>query len=131
MDAATRNLVRQRANNHCEYCLLSQERSELTHHIEHIIAKQHDGTDEVENLALACHRCNLRKGPNLTGIDPASGEIAALFHPRRDEWPRHFRLQGPYIEGLTPIGRATVRVLGLNDTRHVELRTELIARGEL
>ena len=131
MNAATRSLVRQRAENSCEYCLLSQEHSELTHHIEHIIAKQHGGSDEVDNLALACHRCNLRKGPNVTGIDPATGEIVALFHPRRDEWNRHFRFQGPYIEGLTPFGRATVQVLALNDTRRLELRAELIAQGEL
>ena len=131
MDAATRNLVRQRAKNRCEYCLLSQDHSELTHHIEHIIAKQHGGSDEADNLALACHRCNLRKGPNVTGIDPESEEIVALFHPRRDEWASHFRFGGPYIEGITPAGRATVRLLMLNDARGLELRAELIARGEL
>ena len=131
MDGAARNFVRQRAENRCEYCLLSQKHSELTHHIEHIIAKQHGGSDDVDNLALACHRCNLRKGPNVTGIDPATGEIVALFHPRRDEWPRHFRFNGPHIEGVTPSGRATVRVLALNDARRLELRAELIAHGEL
>ena len=131
MDAATRNLTRQRANNRCEYCLLSQGHSELTHHIEHIIAKQHGGSDEADNLALACHRCNLRKGPNVTGIDPESEEIVALFHPRRDEWTSHFRFRGPYIEGITPAGRATVRLLMLNDARRLDLRAELIARGKL
>ena len=131
MDAATRDLVRQRAKNHCEYCLLSQDYSELTHHIEHIIAKQHGGSDEADNLALACHRCNLRKGPNLTGIDPENAEIVVLFHPRRDEWTSHFRFRGPYIEGITATGRATVRLLMLNDARRLELRAELIARGEL
>ena len=50
MDAATRNLVRQRAENRCEYCRLPQEYAELTHHIEHIISKQHGGSDEVDNL---------------------------------------------------------------------------------
>ena len=131
MDTATRNLVRQRAKNRCEYCLLLQDRSELTHHIEHVIAKQHGGSDEAGNLALACHRCNLRKGPNVTGIDPDTEEIVVLFHPRRDEWSRHFRFHGPYIEGITPTGRATVRLLTLNDARRLELRAELIARGEL
>ena len=131
MDAATRNLVRHRAKNCCEYCLLSQDHSDLTHHIEHVIAKQHGGSDELDNLALACHRCNLRKGPNVTGIDPDTEEIVVLFHPRRDEWPRHFRFHGPYIEGITPTGRATVRLLTLNDARRLELRAELIARGEL
>src|SRR5690349_18571097 len=94
----------------CEYCLLPQHRSELTHHIEHIITKQHGAADEADNLAFACHRCNLHKGPNVTGIDPDSGNIVALFHPRRDEWSGHFRFRGPYIEGVTPNGRATVRL---------------------
>jgi 5-methylcytosine-specific restriction endonuclease McrA len=84
MDAATRDLVRRRADNRCEYCLLRQKDSELTHHIEHIVAKQHGGADDVDNFALACHRCDLRKGPNLTGIDPVIGEMVPLFHPRRD-----------------------------------------------
>ena len=131
MDAATRKFVRERAENRCEYCLLPQQYAELTHHIEHIIAKQHGGSDEADNLALACHRCNLRKGPNVTGIDPDTEQIVQLFHPRRDNWQNHFRFRGPYIEGITPTGRATVRVLTLNDARRLDLRLELIARGEL
>ena len=131
MDAATRDLVRHRAANRCEYCLLPQEYSDLTHHIEHIVAKQHGGTDEVENLALACHRCNLRKGPNLTGIDPATSAVEPLFHPRRDEWTSHFRLRGVLIEGITPVGRASVHVLAVNDARRLELRTELLKHGGL
>ena len=131
MDAATRDLVRRRAANRCEYCLLPQEYSDLTHHIEHIVAKQHGGTDEAENLALACHRCNLRKGPNLTGIDPTTDAVEPLFHPRRDEWASHFRLRGVLIEGVTPVGRATVHVLAVNDARRLELRTELLKHGGL
>jgi 5-methylcytosine-specific restriction endonuclease McrA len=76
MDTATRDFVRRRADDCCEYCQLRQEHSQLTHHIEHIVAKQHGGSDHAENLALACHRCNLRKGPNLTGIDPHTSEVA-------------------------------------------------------
>ena len=125
MDAATRELVRRRADNRCEYCLLRQEHSGLPHHIEHIIAKKHGGSDGLANLALACHRCNLRKGPNLTGIDPETGELATLFHPRHDQWADHFMVRGPRIEGTTPCGRATVRVLAMNDARRLELRSEL------
>jgi 5-methylcytosine-specific restriction endonuclease McrA len=131
MDAAARNLVRQRADNRCEYCLLRQEYSHLAHHIEHIVAKQHGGSDDLGNLALACHRCNLCKGPNLTGLDRESGRIVPLFHPRRDRWAEHFAWRGPRIEGLTAAGRATVLVLGMNDARRLDLRTELLARGEL
>ncbi len=131
MDAATRNFVRERADNRCEYCLLPQQYAELTHHVEHIIAKQHGGSDEVDNLALACQRCNLRKGPNVTGIDPETAQVVQLFHPRRDDWHSHLRFEGPHIVGITPTGRATVRVLAPNDARRLDLRLELIARGEL
>jgi hypothetical protein len=131
MDLATREVVRRRADNRCEYCLLRQNHTDLTHHIEHIVAKQHGGGDEVDNLALACHRCNLRKGPNLAGVDPVSAERVPIFHPRRDRWDEHFVFQGVRIEGLTPIGRATVQVLAMNDARRLELRSELAARGLL
>ena len=100
----------------------------LTHHIEHVVARQHGGTDDHSNLALACHRCNLRKGPNLTGIDPATGEIVALFNPRRDRWLDHFRVQGAVIDGVTAVGRTTIKVLSMNDIRRIE-RRELLARG--
>jgi hypothetical protein len=131
MDAGTRRLVCARAGERCEYCHLRQMHSELLHHVEHIVAKQHGGLDDAGNLALACHRCNLHKGPNLTGIDPVTGEVANLFHPRRDRWADHFSFQGPYIEGLTSSGRATVQVLGINDARRLELREELLALGKL
>ena len=72
MDAGTRRLVRARAGERCEYCHLHQMHSELLHHVEHIVAKQHSGLNDAGNLALACHRCNLHKGPNLTGIDPVT-----------------------------------------------------------
>ena len=131
MDATTRDVVRRRADNRCEYCLLPQAYSELTHHVEHVIAKQHGGSDDVDNLALPCHRCNLRKGPNLTGLDPLSGELVPLFHPRRDQWAEHFLFRGVRIKGVTPIGRATVYVLAMNDTRRLELRSEFLARNPL
>lgn len=76
MDAATRNLARARAGDRCEYCRLHQSIVPLaTFHAEHIIARQHGGTDDASNLALSCHHCNLHKGPNLTGIDPETGRI--------------------------------------------------------
>jgi HNH endonuclease len=131
MDAATREFVRRRAGNRCEYCLLQQEQSGLSHHVEHIVARQHGGSDDPDNLALACNRCNASKGPNLTEIDAASGVVVSLFHPRRDVWTDHFEFAGPRLVGLTPTGRATVSVLAMNDERRVERRAELLARGEL
>jgi hypothetical protein len=54
MDAATKQLVRRRADNRCEYCRLHQDQSPLaTLQIEHIIPKKHRGTHHPDNLALA------------------------------------------------------------------------------
>jgi 5-methylcytosine-specific restriction endonuclease McrA len=129
MDEATRELVRGRAGNRCEYCLHSQEHSETTHHVEHIVARQHLGGDAPSNLALACIHCNSHKCPNLTGIDPDSSAIVPLFNPRRDRWADHFTLRGAFIVGLTPVGRTTVYVLAMNARHRLNVRAELIAQG--
>jgi len=131
IDAETRRLVRERAGERCEYCRLHQSNSELLHHIEQVVARQHGGKDHLDNLALACHRCNLHKGPNLSGIDSFTGRVENLFHPRRDRWDDHFAFRGANIKGLTPSGRATVEVLALNDPRRLALRQELLGLGEL
>ena len=102
-----------------------QEHSDLPHHVEHIVPRQHGGSDDRGNLALACQRCNLNKGPNLTGIDPVSGEIYPLFDPRREQWSDHFLLQDFRINGRTPTGRATASLLGMNEERRLKLRREL------
>ena len=130
MDAATRARVWGRADHRCEYCRIHQDDEPFYRlHVEHIVAKQHGGTDDADNLALACHHDNDHKGPNLTGIDPETGKVVRLFHPRRQRWSRHFRFEGPVIVGRTQCGRATVAVLALNAADRVELRAELIAAG--
>ena len=125
MDARTRELVRRRAGDVCEYCRIPQEATPLIpFHVEHIVSKQHGGTDDPDDLALACDRCNAYKGPNLTSIDPDTGTVVGLFHPRQDIWSEHFVVRGGHIAGLTPTGRATVRLLNMNASRRVELRNE-------
>src|SRR5450631_1539400 len=62
----------------------------------------------LDNLAMACFHCNRSKGPNIAGLDPASGELVRLFHPRTDIWTDHFRLDGTRLFGLTPVGRVTI-----------------------
>ena len=125
MDEATRNLVRDRAGYRCEYCGLHEDDDAYTFHVEHIIARKHDGLDDESNLALACQQCNLHKGSNLSGVDPQSGEIVELFHPRQEIWSEHFLFQEYRIVGLTPCGRATVVVLDMNDLDRINIREEL------
>src|SRR3954469_15258053 len=130
IDAATRNLVRSRASNRCEYCHIHQDDEPLfTFHIEHVVPRQHHGTDDPSNLALACIHCNLHKGPNVAGIDPDTGQVTPLFHPRRDTWADHFALRGPFIVGLTAVGRTTAYVLAMNAPHQAELRVSLLAQG--
>jgi hypothetical protein len=101
----------------------------LTFPVDHVVARQHRGATELDNLALSCVRCNAHKGPNLSGIDPHSDRLVRLFHPRRDRWMDHFALHGPFIEGLTDIGRATIEVLTMNDPDYVALRESLLDEG--
>jgi hypothetical protein len=129
MDDALVRLVWQRAHATCEYCRLPQALSKLPHHVDHIKARQHGGPDVPANLALACFYCNSYKGPNIAGVDPSSGEIVRLFHPRRHKWSRHFRWDGPVLIGRTPIGRATIAALKINDAKAVATRAALIAAG--
>ncbi len=122
--------VRRRAQDACEYCHLPQTASLLPLQVDHIIAGQHGGSDDEDNLCLCCIRCNLKKGPNLASVDSATGEVVRLFHPRQQRWSEHFSLAADgHISGLTAIARATVQLLEMNDKDRVQLRLLLMKQG--
>jgi hypothetical protein len=121
--------VWQRARARCEYCQLPSAFHPAPFQIDHIIARQHGGTDAVDNLALACIHCNRFKGPNIAGVDPDSGEIVRLFDPRRDAWTEHFMWDGPELKALTQIGRVTISLLVVNDPEVVTVRKALQEEG--
>lgn len=121
--------VRRRAAGRCEYCLFPESASELPFHIDHIIAEKHGGQSESENLALACFSCNLRKGTNIAGLDPDTGELTPLFNPRADRWSEHFSWDGMSLRGRTPIGRTTVAVLDINHVDSFAVREALREEG--
>jgi len=132
MESKTREFVRRRAGNQCEYCRLSQIAAPFfTFHVEHVRAKQHSGGDDQENLAFACPDCNRFKGPNLSAIDPATEAIVPVFNPRTESWDEHFKFMGDEIVGRTPVGRATVALLKMNATTRREMRSELSRNGDL
>ena len=129
MDKKLEQEVRQRASGRCEYCRIPEQPAGLRHVIDHVIARQHGGGTVAENLALCCGRCNLSKGPNIAGIDPDSGQVTPLFHPRKDEWREHFTWDGPVLVGTTAQGRVTVEVLAINQPLRVAARRSLRSRG--
>jgi len=131
MNQALRTLVIKRVGDLCEYCRLPQSSSRIARfHIEHVIARQHGGPTEPDNLALACGYCNFHKGPNIAGIDPSSGQLVPLYHPRRQAWREHFLWQGTVIVGESASARATVQLLAMNAWQRVELRDNLNSLGE-
>ena len=114
--------VRARAQGRCQYCLMHESLQGATFHIEHIVPRSKGGASALENLALACPGCNLRKSDTTAGADPATGEPVALFHPVQHVWSEHFRCKGYEVEGLSAAGRVTIVVLGLNHLRRQRIR---------
>jgi hypothetical protein len=128
MNSATRELVRRRAGYRCEYCRL--HRAEYTFfesHIEHIMAKSHEGSDHPRNLCFSCSICNGYQGPNLSGL--VRGRLTPLFNPRTQDWNDHFEWDHTTQIGRTAIGIATIKVLKLNLRKRVELRGSLFFEG--
>ena len=120
-----RALVLARARETCEYCLVHADYAGLVHEIDHVIAEKHGGITEAENLAYACAQCNRFKGSDIATLDQHTGKVEPLFNPRQQRWHEHFRLDSPVP--LTPTGRATERLLQLNQIDRILLRTELLS----
>jgi 5-methylcytosine-specific restriction endonuclease McrA len=121
-----RRQIWERAGGRCEYCRIPDDYTFDPHEIDHIYAEKHGGETTANNLCLCCWICNRNKGSDLTSLDPETGKITPLFHPRNDRWEDHFRLNGALIEPLTPEGRVTVRLLQLNKRERVDERKILI-----
>ena len=83
----------------------------------------------MDNLALACMLCNQRKGTDIASVDPATGNLIPLFHPRRDQWSDHFRIVREFIEPISRIGFLTIRLLQLNTVERQREREMLQRLG--
>ncbi|MGK7890212.1 MAG: HNH endonuclease [Leptolyngbyaceae cyanobacterium] len=117
-----KQLVRERANYLCEYCHSPERLSASRFTVDHLMPKSLGGSDELENLALACRRCNERRYNFVAGVDPETQAVVPLFNPRQQQWNEHFAWgdQGVVIKGTTSMGRATCNRLDLNDERYPE-----------
>jgi 5-methylcytosine-specific restriction endonuclease McrA len=86
IEASLRDLVRARAGGCCEYCHISERFTLTEHEVDHVIALKHLGQTVADNLALCCAGCNRYKGSDIASIDPDTGNLTPLFHPRLDRW---------------------------------------------
>ena len=109
--------VRQQAHSRCGYCLCSEALLGMPIEFEHLIPLATGGRTVERNLWLSCRRCNSFKGVQIQAEDSETLETVNLFNPREQLWNEHFRWSedGTEVVGFTPIGRATVSALKLNN----------------
>lgn len=114
--------IRQRAQFRCEYCHYPEILSSAPLSVEHLKPQSLGGDDSVDNLALACRRCNERRYNFTTAIDPQTETEIPLFNPRQQNWAVHFMWSADSLRiiGQTDTGRATCKRLDLNDDRRDE-----------
>ena len=67
--------------------------------IEHIIPKSKNGSDNPDNLALACIGCNIYKSDKITFLDTITQDFFPLFNPRISTWNDHFIMHFTIIRG--------------------------------
>jgi HNH endonuclease len=114
--------VFERAQSRCEYCRMHQSLQGGTFHVEHILPSSRGGATELENLALTCPSCTLRKSDHTHALDPETRNMVLLYHPRRDRWDDHFAWEGYYVRARTSVGRATLEHLDFNHARRILIR---------
>jgi 5-methylcytosine-specific restriction endonuclease McrA len=121
--------IHQRANHLCEYCHTSEWWQSVPFTIDHVIPISLGGSNDLENLALACLTCNIQKSNKIEATDPETGIDVPLFNPRQESWSSHFvwSTDRLVIIGLTEIGRATVMALKMNRDRVLRIRSADLA----
>jgi hypothetical protein len=125
-------LIIERANGRCEYCQSLLAYAVQPFAVDHITAVSQGGITTLENLALACGGCNGHKYDKDAAIDPITGQLASLYHPRQQNWSDHFGWNDQFTEviGFTPTGRASVAALNLNRPGLINMRKLLLLAGE-
>ena len=115
----------------CCYCKTSEANSGIPMTVDHIVPRSKGGTGAFENLCLACRTCNEFKSDAVEVLDPVTAEAVALFHPREQAWVEHFAWSddGLRVEGLTPVGRATVVALRMNNSIILAARERWVISG--
>jgi hypothetical protein len=117
-------VVAERAAGVCEYCRAPEAVFNFAFAIDHIIPRALGGSNNSENMALACESCNLFKSVVVAAWDTHEEHIVALYNPRTDLWLDHFRYNAVTnrIIGLTATGRVTVARLRLNSEFQIRAR---------
>jgi HNH endonuclease len=113
----------------CAYCHSPEQLLGMPLEVDHIIPEAASGKTELANVCLCCRTCNSYKGQRIYARDPQTGRQVRIFHPRRQQWTRHFAwsADGVRLLGLTASGRATIEALQMNNHLISHLRQLWIA----
>jgi 5-methylcytosine-specific restriction endonuclease McrA len=79
IDDTTKEFIRRRANYLCEYCHSPESICTTEFTVDHVIPKSVGGSDKVENLALACRRCNERRYNFVAGYETLLEAVSSSF----------------------------------------------------
>ena len=126
-----RETVELRAGRRCEYCRAPQPATGICYHLEHVFPESLGGTDDVDNLALACPTCNYYKSNHLLGLNEEGLAGQPLFNPRKDQWDENFEFDRAKLKlkGKTAVGKGTINRLRMNDPMQIEARTLWVELG--
>lgn len=131
ISAALRRRVAEISQYRCGYCLTAQRIIGPLLEVDHIVPEARGGTDDEDNLVLACPMCNSHKTDRQEAVDPETLLVVRLYNPRTDVWHDHFAWieDGTVIRGQTPTGRATVAALAMNHPDMVAARRLWVSAG--
>ncbi len=126
-----RRKIAKAAKYRCGYCLMPQAIIPMPLEIEHILAQSASGTDDENNLWLACRACNSYKHAKTHGFDQITNQEIALFNPRTQNWEDHFEFDSTTGEIVckTACGRATSVALRMNEEQSISARVLWVNAG--
>jgi 5-methylcytosine-specific restriction endonuclease McrA len=87
---------------HCRTKLVVTVRGETAATIEHVLPQGHGGTDDLENLALACARCNHEKGMRHDVRRASDPVFVELLERLRAERAKRWRAPAGMPPGVAP-----------------------------
>jgi 5-methylcytosine-specific restriction endonuclease McrA len=79
ISAQLRQQIITAADYRCEYCKSSSRLTGTPLVMEHILPRSLGGTDDPENLAASCYRCNEFKGAKTHALDPDTDLDKTLY----------------------------------------------------
>ena len=79
-----------RLRHRCGYCLSPQHLVMVRLEVERTIPFAKGGTNDEQNLWLACPICNRHKSDKIKAVDPEAGLTVPPFNPHIQVWAEHF-----------------------------------------